>query len=144
MLNAITCVKRINTTAQASHIACRIKPVSYTHLDVYKRQLLCNYLFGKRSAGHVLAFKVKHGIPIGITQNIHRLTVACALGGQSGLVGAGFGVIQGTHHLIGDKIIRGAVDEQHRLFTVLHLLQGGCFLKAIARFGSRRGAGRCV
>ena len=42
-------------------------------------------IFGKRSAGHVLAFKVKHGIPIGITQNIHRLTVACALGGQSGL-----------------------------------------------------------
>ena len=67
--------------------------------------------------------------------------MACALGGQSGLVGAGFGVIQGTHHLIGDKIIRGAVDEQHRLFTVLHLLQGGCFLKAIARFGSCRGAG---
>ena len=33
------------------------------------------------------------------------------------------------------------MDEQHRLFTVLHLLQGGCFLKAIARFGSCRGAG---
>ena len=27
MLNAITCVKRINTTAQVSHIACRIKRV---------------------------------------------------------------------------------------------------------------------
>ena len=27
MLNAITCIKRINTTAQVSQIACRIKRV---------------------------------------------------------------------------------------------------------------------
>ena len=42
MLNAITCVKRINTTAQVSHIACRIKRVySNFRIKIFIK-LLCH------------------------------------------------------------------------------------------------------
>ena len=80
---------------------------------------------------HIRLDEVKHRVPVGVPQRIHGLAVACAIGGQLGLVIAGLGIVQCIHHLVGDEVVRRAVDEKHRLFAVRYLRKGARLGEAV-------------